>query len=303
MVVRSAKEKTGLSNELDWAGRRGAVPSRYWHLPHVEPGLRPMTWPKASGSRTTRITRRAGRRSCATPPVAPQTALPPADVVAEPFATEPRCASQWADVGTSRNRAGSVDVARIAAGAIAEADGGYTRSGPFGPPPQQIAMAPSGDDFVAPPLPEGMSVLGANVVAFALSTDHAVGERVYPRFPLRLGRPEVRCSDFRTTDLAQDWFLTNGGPDRDRAGLDPDGDGFACNWTPDRYRDEARAATQPPAATPSAAPGRVSLSPNHGPRRDGLRPELVVLHYTAMSDAGPLNARSAIRRARCPATG
>jgi N-acetylmuramoyl-L-alanine amidase len=29
----------------------------------------------------------------------------------------------------------------------------------------------------------------------------------------------------------------------------------------------------------------VSRSPNHGPRRDGLRPELVVLHYTAMSDA------------------
>jgi hypothetical protein len=28
----------------------------------------------------------------------------------------------------------------------------------------------------------------------------------------------------------------------------------------------------------------VSRSPNHGPRRDGLRPELVVLHYTAMPD-------------------
>ena len=29
----------------------------------------------------------------------------------------------------------------------------------------------------------------------------------------------------------------------------------------------------------------MSRSPNHGPRRDGLRPELVVLHYTAMPDA------------------
>lgn len=28
----------------------------------------------------------------------------------------------------------------------------------------------------------------------------------------------------------------------------------------------------------------MSLSPNSGPRRDGLRPELVVLHYTAMPD-------------------
>ncbi|TNF60324.1 MAG: N-acetylmuramoyl-L-alanine amidase, partial [Rhodobacteraceae bacterium] len=26
-------------------------------------------------------------------------------------------------------------------------------------------------------------------------------------------------------------------------------------------------------------------SPNHGPRRDGLRPTLIVLHYTAMESA------------------
>ncbi len=37
----------------------------------------------------------------------------------------------------------------------------------------------------------------------------------------------------------------------------------------------------------------MSLSPNHGPRRDGLRPELVVLHYTAMADA------DAARRVLC----
>lgn len=29
----------------------------------------------------------------------------------------------------------------------------------------------------------------------------------------------------------------------------------------------------------------MSRSPNHGPRRNGQRPELVVIHYTAMSDA------------------
>jgi N-acetylmuramoyl-L-alanine amidase len=28
----------------------------------------------------------------------------------------------------------------------------------------------------------------------------------------------------------------------------------------------------------------LSISPNFGPRRDGLRPELIVLHYTAMTD-------------------
>ncbi|MFW5654959.1 MAG: N-acetylmuramoyl-L-alanine amidase [Roseicyclus sp.] len=37
----------------------------------------------------------------------------------------------------------------------------------------------------------------------------------------------------------------------------------------------------------------MSLSPNHGARRDGLRPELVVLHFTAMGSA------EAARRALC----
>jgi hypothetical protein len=185
--------------------------------------------------------RRAALRNA--PPAAAQTALPPADVVAEPFATQPRGASQWTNATSTQPR-GSVDVARVAAGAIAEAEQGITPAAAPNPP-AQIATAPTGDDFVAPPLPEGMAVLGANVVAFALSTQHAVGERVYPRNPLRLGGREVRCSDFRTTDLAQDWFLTNGGPDRDRSRLDPDGDGFACNWSPERYRAEAREASRP----------------------------------------------------------
>ncbi|SRR6056297_18193 len=187
-------------------------------------------------------TRRAALRVPPTAPAAPQTALPPAEVVAEPFAPPP-AGTQWVAVDPVPATGGTVDVARIAAGAIAEAEGGTPAPAAA---PQQIATAPSADNFVAPPLPEGMSVLGATVVAFALSTDHAVGQRVYSRFPFRLGRPEVRCSDFRTTDLAQDWFLTNEGPERDRAGLDPDGDGFACNWSPERYRADARAATQQP---------------------------------------------------------
>jgi hypothetical protein len=107
-------------------------------------------------------------------PVAPQTALPPAEVVAEPFSNQP-AASQWVSVDpATATPTGSVDVARIAAGAIAEAEG--TLPAPSaaadarGPAIRQMATAPTGDDFVAPPLPEGMSVVGANVVAFALST-------------------------------------------------------------------------------------------------------------------------------------
>lgn len=33
------------------------------------------------------------------------------------------------------------------------------------------------------------------------------------------------------------------------------------------------------------------LSPNHGPRRDGLRPALIVLHYTGMRDCASARAR------------
>ncbi|GHE00850.1 N-acetylmuramoyl-L-alanine amidase [Defluviimonas sp. 20V17] len=37
--------------------------------------------------------------------------------------------------------------------------------------------------------------------------------------------------------------------------------------------------------------GRGFPSPNHGPRRDGLRPELVVLHFTNMASAAAARAR------------
>ncbi|QUS37134.1 N-acetylmuramoyl-L-alanine amidase [Falsirhodobacter algicola] len=35
----------------------------------------------------------------------------------------------------------------------------------------------------------------------------------------------------------------------------------------------------------------MSLSPNHGPRRDGQKPALIVLHYTAMRDCAAAEAR------------
>jgi hypothetical protein len=175
----------------------------------------------------------ARRTALAMPPA---TARPPADVAAQPFSTAPSATT------TPTPTQGLAD---LAAAAIAEAESGAT-----GLPP----VAPGGDNFTAPPLPEGMAVLGARVVAFALSTSHPVGQRVWSRFPVRLGRPEVRCRDFRTTDLAQDWFLENEGPERDRAGLDPDGDGFACNWDPERYRAQAREASMPqPQVFPQAS--------------------------------------------------
>ena len=77
------------------------------------------------------------------------------------------------------------------------------------------------------------------------------------RPPRSAQRHAQACAAFASPDQAQIDFLARGGPERDRKGLDPDGDGFACSWNPAPFR-KARAAAQP-AATP--APG-VAAQPN-----------------------------------------
>lgn len=78
---------------------------------------------------------------------------------------------------------------------------------------------------------------GPNIVAFALNTRHPVGTEVYRRInPLRWSRWENACLQFRNQDAAQEAFLADGGPTRDRGNLDPDGDGFACWWDPTPLR-------------------------------------------------------------------
>jgi len=76
-----------------------------------------------------------------------------------------------------------------------------------------------------------------NIVAFALSTTHPVGTRVYSRAGLNgAARAERNCAKYPSPDQAQIDFLSRGGPERDRRGLDPDGDGFACSWNPGPFR-------------------------------------------------------------------
>lgn len=77
----------------------------------------------------------------------------------------------------------------------------------------------------------------ANVVAYALSTNHPVGQKVYNRGGLISDKRYQRsCAAFASTDLAQEAFLKAGGPQKDRLKIDPDGDGFACGWNPAKYR-------------------------------------------------------------------
>lgn len=76
-----------------------------------------------------------------------------------------------------------------------------------------------------------------NIVAYALSTSHPRGTRMYSRSGLNLAsRAQRNCAGFPSPDQAQIAFLSQGGPERDPKSLDPDGDGYACSWNPEPFR-------------------------------------------------------------------
>lgn len=78
---------------------------------------------------------------------------------------------------------------------------------------------------------------GPNIVEYALDTSRSVGQPQYSRSGFNAeARFERNCAQYASPDQAQRAFLSNGGPDRDRLGLDPDGDGFACGWDPAPFR-------------------------------------------------------------------
>jgi hypothetical protein len=81
-------------------------------------------------------------------------------------------------------------------------------------------------------VPQG--VAGVNIALYANQTTNAVGERVYGRSGVGFASG---CRGYRTADDAQRAFLAAGGPASDPRGLDPDGDGFACDWDPTPYRE------------------------------------------------------------------
>jgi hypothetical protein len=76
-----------------------------------------------------------------------------------------------------------------------------------------------------------------NITLFAQQTRNEVGEQLYDR-PFISNRLQARstCRRFSNDDEAQRAFLANGGPQTDRYNLDPDGDGFACDWNPAPFR-------------------------------------------------------------------
>lgn len=78
---------------------------------------------------------------------------------------------------------------------------------------------------------------GPNIVDFAVNAPNAKGQEWYSRSRLSgQSRFQRNCAKYRSPDEAQRDFLASGGPERDRQGIDPDGDGFACGWDPAPFR-------------------------------------------------------------------
>lgn len=85
-------------------------------------------------------------------------------------------------------------------------------------------------------LPQRSGDEGPNLAQYALNTTNLPGQSIYKRSSLGLSSPERACAKYASPDLAQQAFLEAGGPEKDRKGLDPDGDGFACAWDPRPFR-------------------------------------------------------------------
>lgn len=77
---------------------------------------------------------------------------------------------------------------------------------------------------------------GPNIAEYAIATNNPVGVALYNRPSIYLVNVKTACLKFTSSDLAQQAFLAAGGPNKDPKGLDPDGDGFACDWDPRPFR-------------------------------------------------------------------
>lgn len=81
------------------------------------------------------------------------------------------------------------------------------------------------------PLPERKTEV--NLAAYAVNQTNQVGNKIY----IRHAGGASNCFRYsRDPDEGQRVFLAAGGPRLDPHNLDPDGDGYACKWTPDAYR-------------------------------------------------------------------
>lgn len=84
---------------------------------------------------------------------------------------------------------------------------------------------------VAPVVRQRTVVPPARVTVPAPVTSRRLEGNVAPLYPRAVGA-SGNCAAYRTAIAAQRAFIAEGGPERDRLGLDPDGDGYACSFRP-----------------------------------------------------------------------
>jgi hypothetical protein len=102
---------------------------------------------------------------------------------------------------------------------------------------RRAAQAAARQQIQPTAVPDRPSDTGANIVEYALNAPNVKGQEWYSRSLLSgQGRYQRNCAVYSTPDDAQRDFMARGGPDRDRQGIDPDGDGFACGWDPAPFK-------------------------------------------------------------------
>ncbi|MEJ8561146.1 hypothetical protein QTO30_07855 [Yoonia sp. GPGPB17] len=98
---------------------------------------------------------------------------------------------------------------------------------------RRAAQAAAREQIAPTAVPERPANTGPNIVEYALNAPNVKGQEWYSRSLLSTdARFSRNCAVYATPDDAQRDFLARGGPERDRRGIDPDGDGFACGWDP-----------------------------------------------------------------------
>lgn len=102
---------------------------------------------------------------------------------------------------------------------------------------RRAAQAAAREQIAPTAVPDRPANTGPNIVEYALNAPNVKGQEWYSRSLLSTqARFQRNCADYGSADEAQRDFLSRGGPERDRRGIDPDGDGFACGWDPAPFK-------------------------------------------------------------------
>ncbi|MBA4489567.1 hypothetical protein [Paracoccus sp. S1E-3] len=101
---------------------------------------------------------------------------------------------------------------------------------PSAPAARTAAVAAAPAASAAPQAHSGGSADA--LTRYAQSQRHAPGTAIYPRAGGSAAEAARACARFPNPNASQLQFLASGGPQQDPLGMDPDGDGFVCGWTP-----------------------------------------------------------------------